>query len=480
MVRQKCKDHLDHEFSSINEMCKYWNISLSTYIYRIKKGLTIEQALTKTMTKKKYKDHLDHEFSSIIEMCKYWNISWSTYDYRIKKGLTIEQALTGVYPHTKKSNKNKKYKLSQDEMKWIRENLPKYSNRTNLVNAAQKSFPNLTAYRIKEFIHKNPELKSYHTINITPEQIEFIKKHINDWSYSKLANQLHKKFNISISETYISKYIYQKLPEYFELHEDKSKRPIGEIFKQWDAINGWRLYQATETNRSKPYEDVIWEQHNGSKPRNSAIIFLDGDPFNCDIDNLACVSKKILGSLSWFYTKPKIKSIDGLKITKEEREIIRKNTKLAILTAEMNCIKSEIISTYIPSLAEQRMKSVGQTKTMRDGHTATIISCEKRNHMTVQFEDGTIKHNVRYTDFEKKRVAYPIDHEWNTEWFKKYVKENGDDCTVLGEYVTQNTKIKMRCNYCQREYFVTPNAFIHAGNRCNICRRKHPDRYKNV
>ena len=430
------------------------------------------------MNTKKCKDHLGNKFSSITEMCNYWNISKPTYKYRQKKGLTLEQTLTGIYPHTKKPSKNprKKYILSKKEMEWIRKNLPKYSNRAELVNAAQKLFPNLTAYRIKMFIHNNPELKSFHNVAITPEQIEFITNHINDWSYPELANHLNKKFNTSFSTTCIQNYIFRKLPEYAKLHENKQQRPIGTIYKEYSSTKGWRMYQITDTNRRKPYEDIVWEQHNGPKPHNAAIIFLDGDPFNCDINNLVCVSKKVLGSLSWFYTIPKIKSINGIKRTPEEKELIRQNTKLAILTAEMTCKKADIISAYKPNYAENRINAIGQTKTMSNGHTATIIACERKNNMTIQFEDGTIKHGVAYKMFTKGKIGYPPSHEWNTEWFKNYVKEHGNDCTVLGEYITQNTKIKMRCNSCQREYFVTPGSFIHAGSRCNICSYKNGKR----
>ena len=40
----------------------------------------------------------------------------------------------------------------------------------------------------------------------------------------------------------------------------------------------------------KHKQRMVWEEHNGPIPKGHNIIFLDGDPGNCDISNLACVS----------------------------------------------------------------------------------------------------------------------------------------------------------------------------------------------
>lgn len=87
-----CVDHDGNEFNSILAMCEYHGVKAATYISRLKRGYTLEQALTKTI----YKDHRGKEFNSLLEMCEYHGLSLSTYEYRMRSGWTTEEALTGV------------------------------------------------------------------------------------------------------------------------------------------------------------------------------------------------------------------------------------------------------------------------------------------------------------------------------------------------------------------------------------------------
>ena len=48
------------------------------------------------MNKKKVKDHEGREFSTIKEMCEYWDIPYRTFLKRINNGCDLEYALTGV------------------------------------------------------------------------------------------------------------------------------------------------------------------------------------------------------------------------------------------------------------------------------------------------------------------------------------------------------------------------------------------------
>ena len=60
-----------------------------------------------------------------------------------------------------------------------------------------------------------------------------------------------------------------------------------------------------------------------------------------------------------------------------------------------------------------------------------------------------------------------------TEEFKQEVYNLvGNEYSVLGEYITNKTKIKMRHNKCGYEYEVTPNSFLSNGNRCRECWKK--------
>jgi hypothetical protein len=89
-----------------------------------------------------------------------------------------------------------------------------------------------------------------------------------------------------------------------------------------------------------------------------------------------------------------------------------------------------------------------------------------------------IKHNECGHIYKIKPSSFLIGTicpkcRWNgrktTEEFKKEVYELvGDEYTVLGEYASNKTKIKMRHNKCGHIYKVKPQKFLQ-GSRCPIC-----------
>lgn len=93
-----CYDHLGNKFNSSIEMCRYWNINYKTFRSRINAGVNLDDALTigyrHNKEKERVSDHLGNEFNYLSEMCKYWNTSTSTFKYRIRLGLSLEEALT--------------------------------------------------------------------------------------------------------------------------------------------------------------------------------------------------------------------------------------------------------------------------------------------------------------------------------------------------------------------------------------------------
>jgi len=107
----KCVDHNGMEFSSADAMCKHHNVQPQTYGSRIRRGYTLEQALTGKGIRKTIsvtcKDHKDNEFPSVKAMCDYYGIDESNYYVRLKRGYTLEQALTGK--GTKRDTRYKHY-----------------------------------------------------------------------------------------------------------------------------------------------------------------------------------------------------------------------------------------------------------------------------------------------------------------------------------------------------------------------------------
>ena len=81
-MNKTVRDHNGAEFRSISEMCKYWSISESTYRSRVRKGLSLKEALTRKATNtrtnnsnnKVVTDNLGNTFKNEAEMKKYWGL----------------------------------------------------------------------------------------------------------------------------------------------------------------------------------------------------------------------------------------------------------------------------------------------------------------------------------------------------------------------------------------------------------------------
>ena len=93
------KDHLNNTYKTFGDMCLKYGIGRSTVTARLKRGWSLEKALTTPLKKqasnaKKVKDCLGNSFDSISDMCRAYLIDKDTYHKRIKRGYTVEEALT--------------------------------------------------------------------------------------------------------------------------------------------------------------------------------------------------------------------------------------------------------------------------------------------------------------------------------------------------------------------------------------------------
>ena len=104
------KDHLGNEYSSNTEMCKAYKIKLDTFLRRIKRGLSIEEALTHPVGKGSSKKIIDPytgiEYDSMRAICLEYNMPYDAFYHRIEKGMSIEEALS--FP----SNRNNVIKVT--------------------------------------------------------------------------------------------------------------------------------------------------------------------------------------------------------------------------------------------------------------------------------------------------------------------------------------------------------------------------------
>ena len=72
-------------------------------------------------------------------------------------------------------------------------------------------------------------------------------------------------------------------------------------------------------------------------------------------------------------------------------------------------------------------------------------------------------------------------YNWNTEYYKKLVKEIYDEeYSILGNYVNKVTKILTRHNTCGYIWEIDPFHFINERNRCPLCNKIAREESKNV
>ena len=117
-IEGKFKDHKGNSFATLKEMCEHWGISVRLFFKRTAMGYSLMRVLTtdvklgafsQLIAGRNAKQVTDHEgtvFQSVSALCKHWGISMSTYNQRIKKGMSVKEALlTPIKQRKKKSDK---------------------------------------------------------------------------------------------------------------------------------------------------------------------------------------------------------------------------------------------------------------------------------------------------------------------------------------------------------------------------------------
>lgn len=108
------EDHAGNQFQSVKAMLRFYNVNKQTFHARLNAGWSLEDALTiptsrslrKIEDKRKFvrmkvpftkvrcKDHIGNYFKSKQAMCEWWGIPVSTYFARRKIGWSLEKTLT--------------------------------------------------------------------------------------------------------------------------------------------------------------------------------------------------------------------------------------------------------------------------------------------------------------------------------------------------------------------------------------------------
>lgn len=142
----------------------------------------------------------------------------------------------------------------------------------------------------------------------TEEQNEWLCQNITKYTYPDLVVAFNEKFHTSKSYYNVKSHCIHKGfkggSSYKKGYKNWRSAPIGteKIYqgriyvKVSDAASG-RTAKNHMTNW-KPKGQVVWEQHHGRMPNGYVVVYLDGNPLNCDISNLECTTNNINGQLS--------------------------------------------------------------------------------------------------------------------------------------------------------------------------------------
>ncbi|SFL54074.1 hypothetical protein SAMN05216390_1435 [Lachnospiraceae bacterium KH1T2] len=91
-------DPYGKQYKTITEMCRAFGISEKTYRSRVGKlrwnMLRALETETRNIVRGPYYDHMGEMFKTMDEMCKKWNTSVSTYSNKLKAGYSVKDALT--------------------------------------------------------------------------------------------------------------------------------------------------------------------------------------------------------------------------------------------------------------------------------------------------------------------------------------------------------------------------------------------------
>ena len=157
----------------------------------------------------------------------------------------------------------------------------------------------------------------YH--HYTKEQDEWLRQKITRYTYKDLVAAFNQKFHTNQG--------YYTLKSHCIRKGFKGGTPTNKGYKNWrsapigtERIEHGRIrVKVSDLPTSRETKDhslnwmdkgrYVWEQHHGKIPEGHNIVFLDGNPLNCDISNLECTSTSIQGyaSMTTYGCSPELK-----------------------------------------------------------------------------------------------------------------------------------------------------------------------------
>lgn len=144
----------------------------------------------------------------------------------------------------------------------------------------------------------------------TEQEIQWLIKQDPNLTYAELTAMFNDKFGASVKRHSISDLMCKRIKAISRqgnrqknqfVKGAKPKFSIGsEVIKQgyiWVKVNDRYFeghYESNDyTHNWRRKSDVVWEKYYGKIPDGWFVIFLDKNPLNCSVDNLAIVNRSI-------------------------------------------------------------------------------------------------------------------------------------------------------------------------------------------
>lgn len=196
-------------------------------------------------------------------------------------GLPMTAAQAKSYATNNKIHKAKYY-LPQDQIQFIKDNGRGRDSAalTDLVNA--RFGTSYTVQKINNLRYKYGAVSGLKTR--VPNSGQFKPGHT---SFTKGLKQTDFMSAEAIERT--------KATRFKPGHTPTNHRPVG---SERINIYGYIEVKVAEPNKWRLKHQLVWERHHGPRAPGDMVIFLDGDKTNCNIDNLAIVSKSVNARLN--------------------------------------------------------------------------------------------------------------------------------------------------------------------------------------
>jgi hypothetical protein len=213
----------------------------------------------------------------------------------------------------------------------VRELYETYSSKeiAQILNERFPELPEFTAIKVSSFksnhgLIPGRSIKPKGISKFPPGLLQFVTENVKGRCTSELAQMVRERFGIDFTvqqaRTYIrnhglvsgydSRFVkgtpaYNKGMKQEEwLSPEAIERTKGTRFQKGQMPNnhhevgtvvvttdGYVARKTAEPNQWEYVHRLVWEEHNGPIPEGGIVIFLDGNPLNCDIGNLHMITR---------------------------------------------------------------------------------------------------------------------------------------------------------------------------------------------